>query len=790
MSVERGPRIGDVSEPGSAQSDDGSFGWRLDFSSAATAWCEGLPIGNGRLGAMVTGGPTDLALDLNDDRCWSGSPVEPAPGPTDGPEVLAEVRQLLAESRWSEADRVVRRLQRGHSQAFQPLAKLRIDLPGEPQTALARSLDLRRSVARHEAGWGSAECWASSPDQAITVRISLAESSDVAMQLVSPHSPYGVTDFAPGDDAVVMTTRMPSDVSPPHDRIADPVTYDPDRPGLTAALALHVTSDGRVTTGGAAIHVAAATWVEIVVTSEVAVGSISDDAVVGRARQVSAIPYRDRLARHTDDVTGLFDRFSLDLGGDGSTDVAALLAKVADGELPARLVELHAQYGRYLLIASSRAGTTATHLQGLWNAELVPPWSCNNTVNINTEMNYWLAETTGLPELVEPLLGLVQLLAKNGQRVARDLYGMPGWCCHHNTDAWGFCDHVGTGNHNPAWAMWPMAGLWLLHHLEEHCRFAGTSPSSLPAEQRAAVAGAVTFALAWLVRLPDGSWGTSPSTSPENTFLAEAGVAGVTVSSTMDVALVRNLLRFWLAVTAMASPTAEEPSREAAEAALASLPAPEPTVRGTYPEWSIDLPEVDPLHRHQSQLWDIHPGAGVTTVDPAQRALVEAARETLRVKGFDSTGWSLAWRICLHARLGDGESAARSMAGALRLVGAGSTSSTTGGGVYASLLCAHPPFQIDGNHGFTAGVVECLVQSHAVVDDQPLVQLLPALPESWSRGSVSGVRVRGGLVIDLTWNAGQVTRLVVRGSGGTRSVVVEGPGLPPRVLAAGEEWHA
>lgn len=772
---------------------------RLDLRGPAAAWCEGLPIGNGRLGAMVTGDAATVVLHLNDDRCWSGSPGESGTDRGDGPQVLTALRQLLAEQRWDEADVVVRRLQRGHSQAFQPLATLSVSLatPG-PDPALARSLDLRRSVARHASSAMAVDTYVSAPDQALMLRVRLERADDLLLGLESPHAPYGVVDLAAPAGGLTLVTRLPSDVPPLHEHVPDPVRYDPDRPGVTAAVAVVADSDGTIEAEPGLLRISGATRLDLVVTSATDLhGDVlhGDRARVARealesAGVVARAPWEERLARHLADVTELFDRFDLDLRDGDDCDVAALLARVTGDAAPRRLVELQTQVGRYLLIASSRPGSTATNLQGLWNDQLVPPWSCNNTLNINTEMNYWPAETTGLPELVEPLFGLVEALARRGRRVARELYGLPGWVSHHNSDAWGFCDQIGDGDHNPSWAMWTMAGPWLLHHVREHAAFAGLPLADLPPTQRAALAGAVEFALAWLVRLPDGELGTSPSTSPENTFRTPCGEAAVTVSSTMDLALLRSLFRFWLDATLERPPAGQEPSRDEVAARLAELPLPRPTVRGTYPEWRADLTEADPLHRHQSQLWDVFPGAAVATADPACADLVAAAKETLRIKGFDSTGWSLAWRICLHARLGDGGSAARAMAGALRVVPAGSTMATSGGGVYASLLCAHPPFQIDGNHGFTAGVAECLVQSHASIDGRRLVQLLPALPADWREGSVTGSRARGGVAVDLGWSHGRVEWVRLTSSQDV-SVWVEGPGLPRRGvdLMAGVPWE-
>jgi alpha-L-fucosidase 2 len=465
---------------------------------------------------------------------------------------------------------------------------------------------------------------------------------------------------------------------------------------------------------------------------------------------------REHVAGHR----ALMDRVTLALDPTSDPDAAATagvpvdkrLARRAAGGRDEGLAALAFAFGRYLLLAASRPGTQAATLQGIWNAQVTPPWNCEYTVNINTEMNYWPAETTALPECHEPLLQMIGDLALAGIPVARRIYGARGWACHHNTDLWRIAVPVGRGAGDPMWAQWPMGGVWLALHLAERWRF-GRDIGFL-AEAFPAVLGAARFVLDLLVEDGEGMLVVSPSTSPENRFAAADGPASVDQGCAMDRTLAREILEF-VVEAADALGAARRPPRADDDEALGRVRAVLPRLaplrigsRGQVLEWSAERGEPEPRHRHLSHLVGIYPGR-TAAADPKLRA---AARRSLEERGDAGTGWSIAWKIGLWARLGDGAAAHRLLGEYLTPVTADGEAA---GGVYSSLLCAHPPFQIDGNFGVTAAIAEMLVHSHGTSGGTPVIDLLPALPPRWPGGEVCGLRARGAVTVDrLVWSDG------------------------------------
>jgi alpha-L-fucosidase 2 len=446
------------------------------------------------------------------------------------------------------------------------------------------------------------------------------------------------------------------------------------------------------------------------------------------------------------------------------------LSRRAAGSPDEHLSVLAFALGRYLLAASSRPGTQAATLQGIWNDQVTPPWNCQYTVNINTEMNYWPAETTALAECHEPLLRLVADLSEAGRDAAAGIYGARGWTCHHNTDLWRIAVPVGRGQGDPMWAQWPFGGAWLSTHLAERWRF-GRDLGFLAAIAFPIALDAARFLLDLLVDDGDGHLVTSPSTSPENEFVTADGQASVDQGSAMDLTLARELFGFVLEAADYLVP-AGVPLTDQDSAALDEVRAALPRLaplrvgsRGQLLEWSAEYQEADPHHRHVSHLVGLYPGR-VVAVDPKLR---EAARRSLEGRGDAGTGWSVAWKVGLWARLGDGAAAHRLLDEYLRPAVPTGPDGQLSSGVYRSMLCAHPPFQIDGNFGVAAAIAEMLVQSHEMHDGVPVIEFLPALPPQWPGGRVTGLRARGAVTVsELAWSQGAPTSVVVEAQVDTR----------------------
>ncbi|MFM6937317.1 MAG: glycosyl hydrolase family 95 catalytic domain-containing protein, partial [Aquirufa sp.] len=498
----------------------------------------------------------------------------------------------------------------------------------------------------------------------------------------------------------------------------------------------------------------------------------NDDSLAQKQLQdASLIPFKSLVARHLADYQPFFQRVSFSLGGKPAPELPTdeRLRRYATGESDPYLEALYFQYGRYLLISSSRTPKVPANLQGLWNPHIQPPWSSNYTMNINAEENYWLAENTNLSEMHQSFLGFLENLEKTGRISAQTFYNAPGWVTHHNSDIWAMTNPVGDfGNGEPSWANWPMGATWASTHLWEHYQFT-QDKKFLQEKGYPLMKGAAEFCLAFMVKDQNGKLMTSPSTSPENKFITPTGYIGSTLyGGTADLAMIREL---FLDIIAAQNVLQNDPAFVSqVKEALANLYPYQVGKLGNLQEWYHDWPDQDPKHRHQSHLYGLFPGNHLTVEETPK--LTDAAKKTLEIKGDETTGWSKGWRINLWARLKDGDHAYKMYRELLKYVEPDGVKINyqRGGGTYPNLFDAHPPFQIDGNFGGAAAVAEMLVQSTS-----SKIYLLPALPKAWDSGEVKGLKTRGGYTLNMTWANGKVKDFsLTRKGGGTVDVQVNG----------------
>ena len=729
----------------------------LYFLQPSASWNEALPLGNGRLGGMVYGNAFDETISLNEDSIWYGGFTD-----RNNPDAymnLSEVRRLIFAGDIPAAERLALLSMCGTPDTmrhYEPLGDLKIRYTGLTKSAFEnhrRSLDLRTGLASVsftvDGGIHEREAFVSFPAQVMAVRIKAENAQPfLAVNIDRQHGRYVDTIGHYDNKTVLMEAKLGGG-------------------GVEFTCGVRVVSKNAKIVGES---ITAGGFGEVILYLAAATTYRFDDPRAEVLRLLDAAEakgYEALRQEHITDFSALMDRVSFTLPADPEAvklPTDKRLARIVDGGTDEDLIALYYQYGRYLTAAGSRPGSLPLNLQGIWNPLFLPPWDSKFTININTEMNYWLTESAALGECHEPLFDLIERMRANGRRTAQLMYRARGFVAHHNTDIWGDC--APQDKYAPA-SFWPMGAAWLCLHIWEHYRY--TMDEEFLKTHYLAMREAAEFFLDYLVEDKDGQLVTCPSSSPENTYILPDGTSGcLCFGPSIDSQILNDLFDACIEASKLLDVDADY--RAQFISVRSRLPRPSIGKHGQLMEWSEDYDEKEPGHRHMSHLYALYPGLQISPGKTPE--LAKAARVTLDrrlASGGGHTGWSRAWIISMWARLLDGEKAYENILALLRV------------STLPNLFDNHPPFQIDGNFGGAAGVTELLVQS-----DKGSIELLPALPKAWHTGSVRGLRARGGISIDMEWTDGKLINASLRADKDTRVAVNFGGSGQTIDLKAGE----